>query len=199
MASIERTAYPRFTPAPSSKDLLTLYTPTEDEVQFTHQATRSPGHQVTCLVLLDDAKKSAKRDEQTGPSPVDRGKCGTALPLAYDARALPLGAIVTGANANDGCQTEAVLHARVVRPPAPEVPVPEVALQSLPRVQADGAYGRVLRENEPSGPAFACKPPAWAKPIPGWGRFATRWSAVTTSSPSLDMYSAGLTVRHVTT
>ena len=52
MASIERTAYPRFTPSPSRKDLLTLYTPTEDEGQFTQQATRSPGHQLTCLVLL---------------------------------------------------------------------------------------------------------------------------------------------------
>lgn len=52
MASIERTAYPRFTPAPSSKDLLTLYTPTEDEVRFAQQATRSAPHQLTCLVLL---------------------------------------------------------------------------------------------------------------------------------------------------
>lgn len=52
MASIERTAYPRFTPTLSSKDLLTLYTPTEEEVQFTQQATRFPGHQLTCLVLL---------------------------------------------------------------------------------------------------------------------------------------------------
>lgn len=52
MASIERTAYPRFTPTPSSKDLLTLYTPTTDELAFAQQATRSPDHQLTCLVLL---------------------------------------------------------------------------------------------------------------------------------------------------
>jgi TnpA family transposase len=52
MASIERTAYPRFTPAPSSKDLLTLYTPTEEEVSFAQHATRSPSHQLTALVLL---------------------------------------------------------------------------------------------------------------------------------------------------
>jgi TnpA family transposase len=52
MASIERTAYPRFTPTPSSKDLLSLYTPTEEEMSFTQQATRSATHQLTCLVLL---------------------------------------------------------------------------------------------------------------------------------------------------
>ena len=42
---------------------------------------------------------------------MDRGKCGTALHLAGDARAMPLGVVVTRANANDGCQTEDVLHA----------------------------------------------------------------------------------------
>jgi len=78
----------------------------------------------------------------------------------------------------------------------------------LSRKWISGAYharkpmertGMVLRENEPSGPALASKPPAVAKPAPGWGGFATRWSAVTTSSPSLGVYSAGLTVRPVTT
>src|SRR5215470_2801864 len=52
MASIERTAYPRFTPTPSSKDLLLLYTPTEEERRFAQQATRFANHQLTCLVLL---------------------------------------------------------------------------------------------------------------------------------------------------
>ena len=51
MASIERTAYPRFTPSPSSKDLLTLYTPTEEEVVRTTGHTLR-NHQLTCLVLL---------------------------------------------------------------------------------------------------------------------------------------------------
>ena len=36
--------------------------------------------------------------------------------LACDARAMPLGVVVTGANANDGCQTEAVLRALVITP-----------------------------------------------------------------------------------
>jgi hypothetical protein len=37
---------------------------------------------------------------------------------------MPLGVVVTGANANDGCQTEDVLHALVVQPPVAESPVP---------------------------------------------------------------------------
>ena len=45
---------------------------------------------------------------------MDRGKCGTALHLACDARAMPLGVVVTGAKANDGCQTEDVLQALLV-------------------------------------------------------------------------------------
>ena len=70
---------------------------------------------------------------------MDRGKCGTALHLACDARAMPLGVVVTGANANDGCQTEDVLQALVVHPPVAESPVPCLDPRDLPRVQADGA------------------------------------------------------------
>src|SRR4030095_1315337 len=61
---------------------------------------------------LQEAGK--KRGEETGPAPVDRAKCGTALHIGCDARATPRGAVVTPANANDGCQTEAVLKALVL-------------------------------------------------------------------------------------
>lgn len=71
---------------------------------------------------------------------MERAQCGTALPVACDARALPLGMMVTGATANDGCQTAAVLPAVVVQPPAAAVPVPCEECRSLPRVQAEGAY-----------------------------------------------------------
>ena len=54
---------------------------------------------------------------------------------------MPLGVVVTGANANDGWQTEAVLQALVVSPPAAESSALYEALRSFPRVQADGAYG----------------------------------------------------------
>jgi hypothetical protein len=54
---------------------------------------------------------------------------------------MPLGGVVRGANANEGGQTEDVLHALVVHPPVAESPVPCLDLRSLPRAQADGAYG----------------------------------------------------------
>ncbi|HYQ91514.1 MAG TPA: transposase [Candidatus Competibacteraceae bacterium] len=63
-------------------------------------------------VLLDGSKKPAKkRDQQTGPSPVDRGKSGTALQLACEGRAMPLGVVVTPAHANDGCHSQKLLAA----------------------------------------------------------------------------------------
>ena len=61
-----------------------------------------------------------------------------------------------------------------------------------------GRPGMGLRGSGPSGLAFACKPPAVAKPALAWGRFATQWSAATTSLPSLGGSSAGLTIPHVT-
>src|SRR5512144_1765543 len=82
-----------------------------------------------------------KRGQQTGPSPVDRAKCGTALQLACDGRAMPLGVIVTPANANDGCHAQELLAALVVPPPAPTRPLEELDVCSLPTAQADGAYG----------------------------------------------------------
>src|SRR5436853_2312232 len=70
---------------------------------------------------LQEAVK--KGGEETGPSPVDRRKFGTAIHVASDAYGMPLGAVITGANANDGVQTQAVLEALVVKPPPAEVPV----------------------------------------------------------------------------
>jgi transposase len=67
------------------------------------------------------------------------------LHLACDNRAMPLGVVITKANANDGCQAQDVLEAMVVRPPEPDHPVTEVDERSLPTAQADGSYG-----NEPT-------------------------------------------------
>src|SRR5689334_18124177 len=86
-----------------------------------------------------------KGGEASGPSPVDRGKSGTAIHIASDARAMPLAVVVTKAGANDGCQTHKVLAALVVRPPAPEVPTDTPDERGRPTARADGAYG-----NEPS-------------------------------------------------
>ena len=54
---------------------------------------------------------------------------------------MPLGVVVTPANANEGCHTQALLAALVVPPPAPLPPPVEIEVRSLPTAQADGAYG----------------------------------------------------------
>src|SRR5262249_50061661 len=110
-----------------------------------------------------------KGGDETGPSPVDRGKCGTALPLACDSRAMPLGVVVTGANANDGCQTEIVLEHLVVEPPAPEVPVVQADPRSLPQAQADGAYGNKPTQERANRAGFRMQAPKRGEARPGVG------------------------------
>ena len=61
--------------------------------------------------------------------------------MATDEHGLPLGAVITGANANDGVQTADVLNALVIRPPAPDHHNPRPDPRDRPRVRADGAYG----------------------------------------------------------
>jgi hypothetical protein len=53
---------------------------------------------------------------------------------------MPLGVVVTGANANDGVQAGEVLKALVVRPPAPDRPPAVPDERGRPTAQADGAY-----------------------------------------------------------
>jgi len=60
-------------------------------------------------VLLDGSKKPAKKGANKpglpgGPGPMR----DCLLQLACDGRAMPLGAVVTSANARDGCHTEAL-------------------------------------------------------------------------------------------
>lgn len=83
---------------------------------------------------------------------------------------MPLGVIVTGAHANDGCQTAAVLQAWVVQPPAAEVPVPEGDLRSLPRVQADGAYGNGPTQERAQRAGLRMQAPLRGKARPGVGK-----------------------------
>jgi transposase len=83
---------------------------------------------------------------------------------------MPLGVVVTGANANDGCQTEAVLQHLVVRPPEPEVPVPVVAPRDLPRAQADGAYGNQPTQARAQRAGFRMQAPKRGQQRPGVGQ-----------------------------
>jgi hypothetical protein len=53
---------------------------------------------------------------------------------------MPLGAVITAANVNDSTQTQAVLEALVIQPPAADTPVAQLDTRDLPRSRADGAY-----------------------------------------------------------
>jgi hypothetical protein len=118
--------------------------------------------------MLQEAGK--KRGEQPGPSPVERGKCGTALYGVWDARAMPLGVVVTGANDNEGCQTKDVLQALVVHPPVAESPVPCLDPRDLPRAQADGAYGNGPTQEWARRAGFWLQAPKRGKAQPGVGK-----------------------------
>ena len=52
MASIERTAYPRFKAALSAQELQTLYAPTKEERAFVATHTRTDTQQLALLTLL---------------------------------------------------------------------------------------------------------------------------------------------------
>ena len=131
---------------------------------------------------LQEAGK--KRGEQTGPSPVDRAKCGTALQLACDGRAMPLGVIVTPANANDGCHARELLAALVVPPPAPTLPRVELDVRSLPTAQADGAYGNRPTRARAKLAGVRLHAPSRGQRRLGIGRILKRWNAATISSRS---------------
>jgi transposase len=77
---------------------------------------------------------------------------------------------VTGANVNDGCQTEAVLHALVVHPSAAESSVPCLDPRSLPRAQADGAYGNRPTQERARRAGFRLHAPPRGKAQPGVGK-----------------------------
>lgn len=57
MASVERTAYPRFKPSLSGRELEVLYEPAPLALAFTEENTRSPRGRLT-LLAVHDAKAS---------------------------------------------------------------------------------------------------------------------------------------------
>lgn len=52
MASIERTAYPRFKRAVPVRELREALTPTAGEIAWAREQTRMPGHLLALVVLL---------------------------------------------------------------------------------------------------------------------------------------------------
>ena len=86
---------------------------------------------------------------------------------------MPLGVVITGANANDGVQTQDVLEALVIRPPAPPAPAgpaDEADERSLPTVQADGAYGNRPTRRRARAAGFRLHAPDRGRRQPGLGR-----------------------------
>lgn len=61
----------------------------------------------------------------TGPNPTDRGKGGTKRHLLTEAKGLPIGLTVTGANVHDIKQVEAVFESMPFEPPLPDEEHPQ--------------------------------------------------------------------------
>ncbi len=124
-------------------------------------------------IFLDGSKKPAKKGgPATGPSPVDRAKCGTALHLATEEQGLPLGAVVTGANANEGQQAQTLLEAMVLQAPLSDMSIAEPDVRDLPHVGADGAYGNAPTRHRAAQAGFRMQAPRRGQPRPaGLGRF----------------------------
>jgi transposase len=84
---------------------------------------------------------------------------------------MPLGAVVSAANVNDSTQTQAVLEALVVRPPAADVPVPQPDMRDLPRSRGDGGYGNRPSQTRANAGGFRMAAPRRGKARqPGVGR-----------------------------
>lgn len=84
---------------------------------------------------------------------------------------MPLGVVITGANANDGCQTKDVLRALVIRPLEPQQP-PGAAPdpRGRPTAQADGAYGNGPTRQRAQEAGFRMQAPGRGEKRPGLGR-----------------------------
>ncbi len=52
MTSIERTAYPRFKRNPTVRELLEVYTPSQEEIEFARATTRGEGALLSLVVML---------------------------------------------------------------------------------------------------------------------------------------------------
>jgi putative transposase len=102
---------------------------------------------------------------------VDRGKSGTNVHLATDGRGMPLGAVITGANANDGQQAGDLLQALVIQPPPPEYQPPAPDFRDLPSARGDGAYGNEPTRQRAAAQGFRMRAPSRGQTrLPGIGR-----------------------------
>jgi hypothetical protein len=91
VASIERTAYPRFKKVVSARELYEAFTPTPAEMAWAKEATRTGGNLLVLVVLLLllDPRDTLGR---TGPN----GKVSTLSTLRFDQLQVALSAAGTG-------------------------------------------------------------------------------------------------------
>src|SRR5207244_2773103 len=92
------------------------------------------------------------------------GKCGTGLHLATDGSAMPLGAVVTAAGANDGVQAGDLLAAMVVQPPPADAANPDPDRRDLPTARADGAYANAPTDDRAAAAGFRVRAPRRGRP-----------------------------------
>jgi transposase len=83
---------------------------------------------------------------------------------------MPLGVVVTGANANDGVQTQKVLQALVLRPPASERPAGVVDERGLPGAIGDGGYGNKPSRERAQAAGFRLRAPGRGQKQAGVGK-----------------------------
>ena len=83
---------------------------------------------------------------------------------------MPLGVVVTPANATDGCHTQELLAALVVPPPTPTTQPVESDPRSLPTAQADGAYGNRPARQRAQAAGFRLQTPLRGQRQPGVGK-----------------------------
>ena len=84
--------------------------------------------------------------------------------LATDEHAMPLGATVTKAAANDGQQTEELLKALVIKPPPSQSSLPQPDPRDLPTARADGAYGNGPTRQRANQAGFRMEAPSRGQP-----------------------------------
>ena len=83
---------------------------------------------------------------------------------------MPLGVVVTGANANDGVQTQKVLESLVIQPPAPEQPAPVADERGLPGAIGDGGYGNKPSRARAQAAGFRLRAPGRGQKQTGVGK-----------------------------
>jgi len=84
---------------------------------------------------------------------------------------MPLGAVITGANANDGQQAGDVLGAMVIQPPASERRPQSPDIRDLPSARGDGAYGNEPTRQRAAANGFRMRAPRRGQTkLPGIGR-----------------------------